>query len=54
MFKSEPRLYSESMKLNHRLTEKYAPVRKELQQHQDSDRFLLFPMMIAASKAMQS
>ena len=54
VFKSEPRLYSESMKLNHRLTEKYATVRKELQQHQDSDRFLLFPMVIAASKAMQS
>ena len=28
VFKNEPSLYSESMKLNHRLTDKYAPVRK--------------------------
>ena len=33
---------------------KYGPVQNELQQPQDSDRFLLFPMVIAASKAMHS
>ena len=54
VFKSEPLLYSESSKLNHRLIEKYIPVRRELLHHQDSDRSLLFPMIIAASNAMQS
>lgn len=54
VFKSEPLLYSKSKKLNHRLIENYGPVRNELQQTQDSDQFLLFPMVIAASKAMHS
>ena len=32
VFKSEPRIYSDSTKLNHRLASKYIPVRMELYQ----------------------
>ena len=49
VFKSELRIYSDSMKLNHRLASSYRPVRKELHQVAGS---LLLPMIVAASEAM--
>ncbi len=54
VFKSELLLYSESSKLNHRLTKKYIPVQRELQRHQENDGSFLLPMVIAAGKAMRS
>ncbi len=53
VFKSEPLLYSESSKLNHRLTKRYIPVRRELQRHQENDGSFLYPMVIAAGTAMR-
>ena len=49
VFSSEPRLYSDSTKLNHRLFSNYIPVRKELHQ---GDKSLLLSMVVAAGEAM--
>ena len=50
VFKSEPQIYSDCLKLNHRLASSYLPVRVEL--HQNENQSLLLSMVVEASKAM--
>ena len=52
VFKSEPQIYSDSVKLNHRLASKYIPVRMELYQNEKEAGSLLLQMVTAASEAM--
>ena len=52
VFKSEPRIYSDSTKLNHRLASKYIPVRMELYQSGKQAESLLLQMVSTASEAM--
>lgn len=54
VFKSESLLYGESSKLNHRLRDKYIPVRNTLYENCESDESLLFPLVSAVSTAMHS
>ena len=54
VFKSEFLLYGEASKLNHRLQDKYIPVRNALYENRDSDESLLFPLVSAISTAMHS
>ena len=52
VFKSEPRIYSDTTKLNHRLASKYIPVRMELYQNGKQVESLLLQMVVTASEAM--
>ena len=54
VFKSESFLYGKFNKLNHRLQDKYIPVRKTLYESCENDESLLFPMVSAVSTAMHS
>lgn len=54
VFPSETSLYGESNKFNHRLHDKYIPVRKVLYERCNSDECVLLPLVSATSKAMHS
>ena len=54
VFKSESLLYGKSSKLNHRLRDKYVPVRNTLYKNCESDESLLYPLVSAVSTAMHS
>ena len=54
IFKSEPLLYQKDGKLNHRLRDKYIPVRNALYESHENDKSLLFPLVSAVNTAMHS
>ena len=52
VFRTEPRLYGDDKKLNHRNHPKYTYVQKRLYQHDDYDEHYTFPLVQRAAKLM--